>query len=248
MLIVPTGEFVGILSDVIPLSTESKDAPHYGLLLEWNGHQLSAHASDSLSAGVSTYDPDDPTDFDTDVNTEHVNYGPTSEDEPPWKVFLSLDDAKETVKTFKLAWKFRAVPLNIKVNAMGNRLIIERTRDTGKTEHVMSMQPTGAHLSFKDIRAEVRKLMNHLEPKLHCVVWGHRLAAFEHASRRGPVALVFSVGNQPVVVKVGNRFVGYVTPERDPQRDTNVLRTGSSVLAGDGAGPNGATPEPEFTR
>jgi hypothetical protein len=233
MLIVPTGDLVGILSDVLPLAPDNKDHPHHGVLLEWDGSQLSAHASDGLSAGVSSYDPDDPDDFPEDGPVVH--WGPTEGGEPTWRFFVTAPDAKEIVKTFKLAWKFRAIPLNVKVSPTGTLLFIERTRDTGKTEHTMAVRPPtdGVPRGFPDVPALVADLMHYRAPADHSVVWGHRLAAFQTASRRGPVAQVFTRGDRPTVIKVGNRFIGCVTAEREPKRPaSDVLRTGSGVLLG----------------
>lgn len=239
MLIVPTGDLVGLLSDVLPFADPSKDSPNFGVLIEWDGEALHAHATDSLSAGISTWDLDN-IDRDLAEQAEQlgVHYGPTQESEPRWRVFVGLDDAKEIVKTFKLAFKFRGVPLHVKVNESRSRFMVERTRDTGKTEHVMSVQPVHEHEgTFPDLRAQIARAEQNVQPSTRIPVYGHRLAALEHAGRHGvieqiPIAFADS---ELVVVRAGEAFVGFVTPENKQARrladkQSDVLRNGSGVL------------------
>ncbi len=70
-------------------------------------------------------------------------------------------------------------------------------------------------------------------PIRRTAIWGHRLAAFEQAGRRGPVELIFTDPTLPIAVKVGDRFIGYVTPEREARRlASDALRDDSGVMAG----------------
>ena len=239
MLIMPTADLVGIITDVLPLAPDPKDKdnPRGGVLLEWDGEALHAHATDGLSAGISTYHPDDPTDFDDDATQPVVYWGDSGGDpEPRWRVFITTADAKEVVSTFKLAYKFRMVPLHVKVNLARTRLIIERTRDTGKTQHEMTVERVAdADRVFPDLRAQIDRAEGNTASVDRLAVWGHRLAAFANAGRRGPVELipVRFADDELVVVRVGSRFAGYVTPHTEPRRPpSDVLRNGAGVLVG----------------
>ena len=229
MIIVPTAALLGILTDVLPLADDSKDSPLFGVLLEWTGTVLNAHASyaGGLMAGASTWDPDDT--FDAPPDDAGYVPGPTREDEPAWRVFVSYPDAVEIVKTFKVPEKFRHVPLFVKVNDTGTRLIVERSRDTGRTEHVMTVQPTGTEAAFPDIARTAWRFRHGDSDVGRVEVWGHRLAAFSNASRRGPLELAFNKGG-PIVVQVGDRFIGMLTPERAKSEASSVLRDGAGVL------------------
>jgi hypothetical protein len=229
MLIVPTGDLVGILSDVLPFAPAGKDNAHYGVLLEWDGTALHAHAADGLSAGISTYDPEDPNDFGEDNDQAWGPFGET----PRWRVFVTADDVAEIVKTFKVPYKLRAIPLFLRVDETGARLTIERHRASGKTAHVMTVEPTDADRSFRDIRAEVERFDKNPVELSRIPVWAHRVAAFEQAGRRGvmwqyPVEMSDA---SLLVIRIGERFVGYTTLYREPKQSAgDVLRDGAGVM------------------
>jgi hypothetical protein len=235
MITISTGDLLGLLTDVMPLATDSKDSPQYGVLLEWtdamsDGGRLRAHATNGgLTAGVSSWDPDDREIY---VAPDEFAYVPgrSFEDEPAWRAFIAMPDVAEIVKTFKLPAKFLWIPLRVKVNDTGTRLIIERSRDTGKTQHLMTVQPTGTEAAVPDIDAMVEGALHRLRPRNGIKMWGHRIAAFANASRRGPLDLTFTNAG-PVVVRVGDRFAGTLTAEK-PERSASVLRDGAGVMVG----------------
>lgn len=216
MIVITSGELVGLLADVTPFAPEAKDDPHHGVLLEWTGATLRAHAADALSAGLSTWDPEGR--WDAPPAELGGKFGASREDEPRWRVFLALSDVAEIVKTFKVAVKQRHAPVSVRANDAGTRLIIERTRDTGLTEHLMMVRPTGAEVSFPDIMAAVAETEKHAEPVFYIRAWAHRLAAFANAGRHGPFTQGFAGEHPLVVMAAGGRFVGYYTPETESRR------------------------------
>lgn len=233
MIVVPTAEFLGILTDVLPFAPEDKNDPLYGVLLEWDGNVLTAHATDTLSAGMSTWSPEDLVDL-PEADDMPV-YGPT-DDDPAWRVMLAAPDVVEIVKTFKVAFKFRGIPLSLKVSPTGARFIVERSRDTGKSEHLVTVQPTGEHVRFPDLRAQIDDHLTAPAVTGRSTVWGHRLAAFTAAGRRGPAELIYTEPPRPIVVRVGDRFRGFVSGQQSRRaaaiQTVDILRDGSGLLLG----------------
>jgi hypothetical protein len=216
MLIIPTAELIGLLTDVMPLMPADKKAADRIVRVEWDGAQLLATAADGVRAGTSAWDPDDPSEHDG--KKYEVVYGPTNRPEPKWSVYLHADDVAEIVKAFKLADKFGGVPLMVRVNDTGTRFIVERSRETGKTAHLMTVTPlTDARLP--NVRVQVGELWSERSSTGRVVCWAHRLGGFLAAGRRGPLAQIPTgpAGDGPVIVKVGNRFVGHYLPEREPR-------------------------------
>jgi hypothetical protein len=231
MITISTGDLLGLLTDVMPLATDSKDSPQYGVLLEWDRANLRAHATNGgLTAGVSSWNPDDRAIYVAPDEFAYVPGPSWDEQEPTWRVFIAMPDVAEIVKTFKLPAKFLWIPLNVKANDAGTVLVVERSREYGKTQHLMTVQPTGTEAAVPDIDAMVEGHLRHQLAVNRVGVWGHRIAAFANASRRGPLDLTFTNAG-PVVVRVGDRFAGTLTAEK-PERSASVLRDGAGVMVG----------------
>lgn len=217
MITIPTSELLGLITDVIGFAPASKDNPNCGILIEWDGDDLHAAAYDVLSAGRATWTPGegDETDLDADGDSPYdidTNWGG---DDSPWRAFISAEDAKEIVKTFKLPAKFRLVPLLVKCSLSGGALFVERQKETGRTAHIaMFRSDADRAAKFPDVQAVVHDAEVNTE-----LVRGERfalsrLAAFGAVRAHGEMNILFGAEGQPSAVGIGSRFVGFIYAAR----------------------------------
>lgn len=211
MITIPTGDFVGILNDVIPMASTEDELPQINAVrLEWDGELLHAMATDRYRIAWSSYDPDDPPEkeYQPALNT---GWGGADE---PWSLSVSLEDAEHLAKTYKLGGKQYYVPLTIE---HGNGTVkVARSRDTGFSAitFVASDRTNLDQGGFPDLRALLAKA-DVAEATKELALSARLLADFAKVRPRGPMHCMFTGSNGLVHIAIGKRFVGAIQPIRE---------------------------------
>lgn len=235
MLTVPTVELTEGFADVIGLAPQSKEAAMRGVLVEWTGDELTFAAQDVLSGGVSSWVPGEGEEG-RDETGELIHWGG---DDAPWRVFVDHDDAKQIMKNFKLASRYRLTPLTVKVNPTGSRLIVERSQDTGRRASLLMVpsDPESVRL-FPDVRRIAQDAVIGWADGAPGVAYsGARLAAFGAVRAHGVTQLMFGAGkDRPTAVKIGARFTGFIYPDGAKVLPPPALGSAGSDLLRSGAG------------
>ena len=244
MITVPTCELLRLLGTAIGFAAADKEQHWFGVQLSWDGDGLSAAGFDTLSGGRLTWVPYEGAESAT--NTEDDPLRPdwgSNQDDEQWQVFISVLAAKEIVKTFKLPAKHALTPVTIKVTPTGSSLIVERSRDTGHSQH-LGMWPNDPDRAarFPDI-AEVAQgsLVSGVGKITDTMKFNpYRLAAFGALS--DTLTMRFGFGSDPTAVTAGDRFIGFIYPAgvtpgaASTSAGSDLLRNGSGVLVAGKAG------------
>lgn len=206
MITIPTGDLTGILGDVIPFASSDKDDPILNAVrVEWDGRMAHALATDRYRVAISTWNPHDLPERDTqdDLFTE---WGGADD---PWAVVVPLDDAKDVVAAYKLGAKEMGVPLTVDVHDY--RLKVARSRDTGHSAITMAVEVP--MIEWPD----VRKLLadnSTVQPFAQLAYTPKLLADFAKVRPRGPMELTFCGEKGFTLVQIGERFSGAIMPVR----------------------------------
>lgn len=212
MIIVPTGELVGILADVIPFAATDKDLPSVNAVrLEWDGQHLHALATDRVRVGISTWDPDD----DPEEDAQDDLFTEMGGADDAWAVVMPLPDAKDMVSAYKLDAKGYNVPLT--VDAEPGRVKVVRSRDTGHSAITMAVD-CPLSLEFPDVRAILDKAQD-AQPFASICYTAKALADFAKVRPRGPLKLTFTGERGLTRVSIGERFLGAIVPVRERADD-----------------------------
>lgn len=202
MITIPTGDLVGILSDVIPFANPDDEFPTlHSVRLEWSGTALHAFASDRYRVGWSAWSPDDDPyeERQADLFTE---WGGVDE---PWQATVALDDVKHLVKTFKLSGKgVYYVPLT--VEHVSRAVRIQRGKDTGHS--AISNTVEDLFVPYPDLR-DLLATHDTVSPVTGGAFNAKYLADFAKVRPRGPLHLRFT-SNRFVHISIGDRFVGAI--------------------------------------
>lgn len=209
MIVIPTSDLVGILSDVIPFAHPDDEATSmHCVRLTWDGEQLNAITTDGYRIGWASWMPGD------------VNAGQELQDElftdwasgdEPWTMMLALPDAKEIVKVFKLGPKPGAVaPLFLDYDEERRRLKVERARESGHS--AITYAAVDEFVEFPDVQRQLQEA-DMLTDVRSVVYHAPGLADFAKVRPRGPLVLVFAEGITHV--SIGERFIGAIIPVRD---------------------------------
>ncbi|WBB94237.1 hypothetical protein [Verrucosispora sp. WMMC514] len=204
MITIPTGELTGILADCIPFVFPDSDLPAINCVrVEWDGDMLHALATDRYRIAWSTWHPDD----DPDIESQDDLFTTWGSADDPWTATITLDDAKELVKVFKLPAKEQRVPLTVEF--AGGQVTVRRDRDTGYT---------ALRLDIPDQLAEfpdVRKLLadgDRVEPVPGLAFNAKYLADFGKVRQRAAMQLSFTGSKTLAHVAIGKRFTGAIMP------------------------------------
>lgn len=208
---VPTGDLVGILSDVIPMAHPDDEMPQLNAVrLEWDRKQLHTMATDRYRLAWSTWDPHDKPEYEHQPALD-TEWGGSDE---PWALSIGLDDAKHLVKTYKLGGKEGYhVPLTVELG--NNSVKVVRSRDTGYSA-ITTVAPdrTDPNLGgFPDLR-ELLSKNDVAVPTKELALNAKYLADFAKVRPRGPLELMLTGPNGMVHIAIGKRFVGAIQPVR----------------------------------
>jgi hypothetical protein len=239
MLTIPTSELLGLLADVLGFAPVVKDDPRRGVLIEWDGGSLNASAYDVLSAGRSSWEPGGGQEGDiheTGNNAEGGGFEWGGND-PAWKAFVSLDDAKDIVKTFKVASKLWWIPLTVKISPTSGKLTIERSGEFGKPAALVTVTvDRDVTAKFPDVLAMWTGLQDEWsalgDSVDHILFSPYRLAAFGTVRAHGTLMLTFAGEQGAVSATMGNRFRGFIFPATARKAEASAILN----LGGDQAG------------
>lgn len=204
MITIPTGELTGLIADTAPFAFPEDDLPDVNVIrLEWDGDMLHATATDTMRSARSTWHPDD-----SDGGEQDSMFAVFGGADDRWVIYISLDDAKEAAKVFKLPTKENRAPLTLTYDH--GRLVIARNRDTGHTAHTMVLE--GKVVNFPNLTRDLDDSVTATEVgQVHYT--GTHLAAFGVVRQRGPLQMLFAGPGRPTRVRIGSRFVGAIWPQ-----------------------------------
>lgn len=206
-LTITTADFTGLLGDVIPFAFPDDDLPILNAVnLAWDGEQLHAQATDHRRIAWSSWHPDDEPDTDVQGDLFHQ---PGSGDDP-WQVLVPLDDAVHLVKTYKLAAK-EAVRVPVTLDVGLGRLTVERDRDSGHPAITTVIESRPGE--YPNPRA-ILSGFDAVNPVDGLAFTAKLLADFAKVRPRGPLQMKFTGEGKPVLVTIGERFVGAIQPIR----------------------------------
>lgn len=207
MITIPTGDLVGVLSDVIPFTFPDTDLPDiHCIRLHWDGDMLHASSTDRYRIATSSWHPDD----EPDMEAQDDLFTTWGSGDEPWTATIALEDAKELVKVFKLPPKEQRVPLTI--DFANAQITVRRNRDTGYTAVRLDIPDQRAQ--FPDIR-EVLGAADKLEPITGLMFNAKYLADFGKVRPRAPMQMSFTGTTSVAHVTIGKRFAGAIMPTRE---------------------------------
>lgn len=207
---IPTGDLVGLISDVVPFGYPDAELPKmHCVRLEWDGTLLHAMALDGVRIAWGTWSPDD------EHEKEHQDslFTKWGSGDEPWSATIDLDDAKDLAKVFKLGAKEQYVPLTIE--KVGRAVKVVRSRESGHSAITTVMEDT--FVEFADIR---KMLAEHdvAIPVSGTILNAKYLADFAKVRPRGPMRLTFTGDDRAILVAIGERFAGAIKPIRDADK------------------------------
>lgn len=202
MISIPTGDLVGILSDVIPFACPDDDLPTiHAVRLEWSGNALHALSTDRYRIGWSAWSPDDDP-YEERQEDLFTEWGGTDD---PWAATVTLDDVKHLVKTYKLTGKgVYYVPLTVEYG--GRAVRVKRGKDTGHS--AIDTRVEDLFVPYPNLR-DLLATNDTIAPVTGGSFNAKLLADFAKVRPRGPLHMQFTDGRF-VHLSIGERFVGAI--------------------------------------
>lgn len=229
MITIPTTELIGGLNDVLPIISDPK-AELAGVRIAWDGEKLHFTTYHVNSGATVSWWPGEGAegDFDTDEDVEEINWGG---DDAPWATWIRIEQAKEILKLFKLPAKLWRFPVTLKCSLSGDRLTIERT-DSPKGERLLSIPGEPKMLrEIPNVRTYCEDQDRTPTSVMGATFNAARLGAFGSVRPHGLMTLIFGQENDPVEVKIGTRFAGFVFPATAKSVPRfNLLRDGAGLV------------------
>jgi hypothetical protein len=200
---VPTGDLVGLLSDVIPFAHPDGELPAiHSVRVEWSGSALHALATDRYRVAWSAWSPDDDP-VEERQEDLFTNWGGADD---PWAATITLDDVKHLVKTYKLTGKgVYYVPLTIE--HLPRAVRVQRSKDTGH-HSAISTTVEDLFVPYPNLR-DLLATNDTIAPVTGGAFNAKLLADFAKVRPRGPLHLRFTDGRF-VHISIGERFVGAI--------------------------------------
>lgn len=210
---IPTGDLVGVLTDVLPFAWPDNDIPElYVVRLEFDGTALHAFSTDRYRAGWSQWSPDsEPEEGDEPQQSDlWTEWGST--DNLPWEASIAVDDAQELAKVYKLPAKESQTPLTVEYDWQNRRLTVKRTRDSGHTAHTMAVETLDA--DWPNLRSFLDGLRTKAKQTRTIAFNAKWLADFAKVRPGGPMELGFTTSGTALVA-IGKRFRGAIAPAKE---------------------------------
>lgn len=203
---ITTADLIGLLGDTIPFAGTDDELPAINSInLFWDGDKLHAQATDRYRIAWSSWHPDD--EPEREYQGDIFNQPGSGDD--PWQILIPLDDVQHLVKTYKLPAKEAFAPLAVDVH--DGQLTVKRHRDTG---HPAITTVIDGRMDVYLNLAEALAKADVLEKVEGIAFTAKLLADFAKVRPRGPMLLQFTGEAGPVLVTIGERFVGSVMPVR----------------------------------
>lgn len=229
MITIPTTELIGGLTDVLPIIRNIKGELS-GVKLAWDGESLRFSVYDVFAGGEVEWTPGYGAEGEVGTDDQDANEPEWGGDDLPWSTWIRYDQAKEIVKVFKLPAKLWRFPVAVKCSPIGDRLTVER-EDGPRVGRTLIVQAEPTQL------AKIPQVWTYVEDQ-DCTPTDHkrltitpdRLAAFGEIRAHGLMFLRFGQENEPIGIRVGSRFSGFVYPASAKSVPRfNLLRDGSGV-------------------
>lgn len=207
-IIIPTEDLVGIIKDVLPfVSPDKEDTVLRAVRFEWDGTMLHTQSTNELAIAWASWHPDD---APAEDGQDSILALPGGDDDPrAWR--MPFDDAKKLADIYALPAKFGRIPLHLTINT--DRIAVRRDRNgpiPGITTTWATQDDTDAFPNIRSLLAQASAL----EPVKGIAFNPEYLAAFKQVRPRGPLEMAFTGESGMVLVQVGNRFCGGITPVR----------------------------------
>jgi hypothetical protein len=212
---IPTTELIGCIADVLPQISDPKGSLA-GIKIEWDGEALRFTAYDVHSGATVEWVPGEGAEGDMAEGPDGEIGDPNDiawgGADAPWKAWIWLPQAKEILKLFKLPAKLWRYPVTIGVDSItGNRLAIER-EDGPRVGRLLTLPTANDQLRhIPDVRAIATREADPAGPQ-SLRFYHQRLGAFGPVRAHGVMVTHFGTVNEPVGVKIGSRFHGFVYP------------------------------------
>lgn len=202
MITIPTGDFVGILSDAIPFASPDAEFPTlHSVRLEWSGSALHALSTDRYRVAWSAWSPDD----DAVEQRQEDLFTKWGGGDDSWAATVALADAKHLVSTYKLKGKgVYYTPLT--VEHVGRAVRVQRSKETGHSAIYTSVEDL--FVPYPNLR-ELLSTNDTIGPVTAASFNAKYLADFAKVRPRGPLNLQYTNGRF-VHVSIGERFVGAI--------------------------------------
>lgn len=208
MIIIPTGDLVGVINDVIPFAWPDAELPTLNTVrLRWDGEQLDAMTTDRFRLAIPTWRPGDVGPGEEFQDELGADFGSADD---PWSMTMPLAQAKEIVKVFKLPPKEGGVPLTFDYDTDRFQAKVARSKETGYSG--LSLIAYDTREDFPDLS----KIVADAKPQPAAAVaysakW---LADFAKVRPRGPMVLTPCGTHHLTLVTIGARFTGGIVPQR----------------------------------
>lgn len=232
MITIPTTELIGCISAVLPITLDPKDNALAGVAVEWDGEALHFTVYDIVTGATVRWVPGEGAEGEVDENEsdDYASWG-ASDNDTPWRVFISHADAKEIVKLFKLPAKLWRYPVTLKVNLSQTKLIVER-QDGPRGERLLTVSTDNTVLrNIPDVRAVAEKAATAEVPHPQIAAFnGLRLASLGASTAYGVLTAAFDAEDRPVGVFAGSRYAAFIYRSGANPRPYNILRDGAGLV------------------
>lgn len=215
MIRVPTGELVGLLSDVIGFAAAAKVRTHLSVVrLYWNGTVLHAEATDQTHWGHAWWHPHD----DPPVDAQEEMHSRWGGADAPWSILIPVDDAKDLVKNFTLTGKKTwAVALEVSTGEF-NRLRVFRPRSdehSALRQDIEGYLPPTDYTQFPDVPSQLEARRDPADRQVAAIAFDpRRLAVLGKVRPRGPARFTFWGTLGAADLTIGDRFEGALQAAR----------------------------------
>jgi hypothetical protein len=229
MITIPTTELIGGLTDVLPIITDPK-SDLAGVVVEWDGEALHFTAYDVYSGATVLWIPGEGAEGDDESQEYDQDETDFGGDDAPWRTWIWLDSAKEILKLFKLPAKLWRTPVTLKCTPVGDLLIERIDSPRGNRELRVPGDPDKARSQIPHVGETFAKSHEMaIPPREASIAFFHqRLGAFGAARAHGTMTLWFGTEGEPVGVRIGTRYRGFIYPSGAANvRPFNLLRDGA---------------------
>lgn len=199
---IPTGDLIGLISDVAPFAAQDDKSLFNCVRLEWDGNLLHAMATDRYHLAWGQWHPDD----EHELPRQDSLFTTFGGDGDPWSAVIGLPDALHIKKVFKLGKKQWATALTVQLTEDGS-VEVARDHDTGYSALIATLP--GLDRELIDFRAVLSK-HDTTKERAGLAFNAKQLADFAKVRARGPMHMIFT--ETIAHVSIGQRFCGAIMP------------------------------------
>lgn len=211
---IPTGSLITLLGNVTPFASPHEDMPDFNVVrIKWDGTVLTLAATDSSRFVRDTWAPKE---FEGNDKTLFRLFGGADD---YWCMFISLDDALELIKHFKLPGKEWNTPITL--DHYNGELKVSRVGTLGHQDL------TAVVLTHNVEFPNIERILD-TPPAIGAVdVIGFsqsQMSAFCSVVADGPMVFTYCGVEKSARVAIGQWFRGTVRPvTAEPKADMEIL-------------------------